>query len=150
MKINVEETEIRYIQEIVYKKSTEDDNYLMCNVLATEAEKELEKDDIYMYARKVNEGDDSYVDSYAEPIPIEVMKKHIEDSEAKGANFIVVDWHSDHSEYDIYGLKIRRESEDENAIARKKRKDHTKAVKLVEIKRLQGVIENLKKEVDGN
>jgi len=139
---------IRYKQKLVHKEITADANSLICNQLCTVKENDQELNhEIFMYAQKVN---GSYDDYYATPIPIGVMKAHIDKVEKKGANFVSIDWHCDHGEYEIHGLKLKRETKDEKERAIEKQNEINLSTKKIELKRLEGEIVRLKKEINEN
>jgi hypothetical protein len=88
---------------------------------------------------------DKWTDSEAGDIPIESMKALIQKAEDAGANFIQIDWHCDHEEYDVYGSKITRV--DEEGLKRIAEKEATRLdlVRLNEIKTLKKRLEKLEK-----
>jgi len=142
------DVDIRYTQKLAHKQSTMDANWLICDKLATIKEKDQElNNEIFMYASKVL---GSYNDYYATPMPIDALKAHIDKVEEKGANFISIDWHCDHREYEITGLTIERETKSEKERAIEDQRLINLSTKKIELKRLEGEIIRLKKEIGKN
>ena len=100
-------------------------------------------------SRDRKEGDvdvytDSNTNSDAIDIPIEDMKALIQKAEDAGANYIQIDYHCDHEEYDIYGSLITRPTEEEVAKRVSEEKKIFEKQKQDAIKRLQYQIVQVK------
>jgi len=110
----------------------------------------LTKDEIKRYEND-DEGIDVYPDSYtnaeSKDIPIEWMKKLIEKAEKAGANYIQIDYHCDHEEYDIYGSLITRKSDEEVEKYKKDKSVSEKMKVLGYIRALEVELEKLKKSI---
>ena len=95
-----------------------------------------------------NDGGDVYTssdtDSEARDIPIEDMKALIQKAEDAGANFIQIDWHCDHDEYNIYGSLITRATDEENADYEEAQVIKKQLEKEREIKQLEAKLLKLK------
>ena len=105
---------------------------------------EIERDDEHC---DVDVYTDSYTDADSKDILIEDMKALIKKAEDAGANYIQIDYHCDHEEYEIYGSLITRATEDE--INEKKRKEAvSEKMKICEqIRGLEAKLEELKKQL---
>tara|TARA_R110000796_G_scaffold248124_1_gene374528 strand:- start:7943 stop:8353 length:411 start_codon:yes stop_codon:yes gene_type:complete len=86
----------------------------------------------------------SDTDSEAGDIPIEDMKALIQKAENAGANYIQIDWHCDHEEYDVYGSRISRKSKEELDKYKKNKSDSKKLEKIARIETLEAEIKRLK------
>jgi hypothetical protein len=82
----------------------------------------------------------------AEDIPIELLKEMIEKAEKAGANYIQVDWHCDHGEYDIYGYNITRFTKEQEEAREKVERVGEKMKISGKIRNLEAQIEELKKQ----
>ena len=131
--------EIKVKVDTVYYESSEELVQLMNQYFMTESEKQNDGDEVDIYV------DVNFERSDALPIPIGVMKQMIQDAEDKGANFICVDYHCDHIEYDIYGLKIERLDEVEVKKLNKQAEIKAETERLAKIDRLQQQIKRLSK-----
>lgn len=47
------------------------------------------------------------------PVKIETLKKMLSELEDKGCNYVSIDYHCDHIEYDIFGLDVHSSTEKE-------------------------------------
>lgn len=94
---------IKLKREIVFEQSSDELYSKHLEAFATEEELEVWREDY-----ELDVVIDIDTDSEAEDIPIEEMKALIQRAEDAGANFISIDYHCDHIEYDIYGSKISR------------------------------------------
>ena len=136
----MEELEIKVKGKQIFKKSSDHLPSLGTAMFATK--EDLENNE---YVSLSFEGNDVYqTDSHI--IPIEAIKQLIEEAEASGANFVAIDYHCDHIEYDVYGFLVEKMTDTEiqivEAIKAKKEKD----AKEQEIKRLEEKIQKLKEE----
>lgn len=120
----------------VYEKTSDYLPDLEEQHFATKEERELFS---YLYVEYV---DDIYVSST--PIPIEVMKTMIEEAEAAGANFVTIDYHSDHDEYEVTGYKFERASDEDNSALELERRLADEEAKNKRIKELEEELEKLK------
>tara|TARA_R110000851_G_scaffold152826_3_gene294629 strand:- start:12 stop:359 length:348 start_codon:yes stop_codon:yes gene_type:complete len=106
--------EINLKRKIVFEQSSEE-LYDAFN------RKFLNKEEIESDNEHYNVYTDSDTDSDARDISIEDMKELIQKAEDAGANFIQIDYHCDHSEYNIYGSLITRATDEE--VNEQKRKE---------------------------
>ena len=121
---------------IVYEKSSDYLPDLEEQHFATEEERELFS---YIYVDYV---DDLYLPST--PIPIGVIKKMIEEAEEAGANFVTIDSHSDHDEYEVCGYKFERVSGEDNSALELERRLADEEAKNKRIKELEDELLKLK------
>jgi hypothetical protein len=131
--------EIKVKVDAVYYESSEELVQIMNQYFMTESEKQNDDDEVDIYV------DVNFEQSDALPIPIGIMKQMIQDAEDKGANFICVDFHCDHMEYDIYGLKIDRLDEVDVEKLNKQAEIKAETERLVKIAKLQNQINELSK-----
>jgi len=108
------------------------------NYLATT--EELSKDE---YVNIKFNGDDVYA-SDSQIIPIVELKKLIEKVENAGANFIAIDFHTDHLEYDILGYRISRMTDNEVQVVKQMKLLEKEKSKLFKIQELENQIALLK------
>ena len=133
--------EIKVNRKLVYKKSTEYINDLTSKYFATADEVANYE---YIYVDTIDKNECRVAD--AAEISIKELKKIIEKVEKTGANFIAIDFHGDHGEYDIYGFEMVRAQpkeieENDKTIA--EAKEEKKATKIAE---LQAQIDKIKSE----
>ena len=132
--------EIKLKREIVFEESSRELYSVYIEEFATKKEFKKWEDDY--------DGDaevDGYINSEASDIPIKEMKDLIQKAEDAGANFISIDYHCDHVEYDIYGSKITRIS-DGDVLKEKEKKAISEGLKKkAKIKNLEEQIAELKK-----
>lgn len=134
----MEELEIRVKAKKIFKKSS---NYLPDMETAMFASKEeLETNE---YVSLSFEGDEVYPPE-SKIIPIEAIKKLIEEAEASGANFVTIDYHTDHIEYDVYGFLVERMTETEIQIIESAKAKKGKESKEQQIKYLEEKIKKIK------
>ena len=125
-----DDLEIKISRELVYTKSTDYLDDLIVNKFATSKEK---KDNEYIYPRTIDKG---IIHLEATMVPISTIRKMLLAAENKGANFVSIDFHCDHGEYDIYGLKVKRAStevidkEEEKKLKFEKEKKQTRIIEL--------------------
>ena len=79
-------------------------------------------------------------------IPIKDMVQLVRGAENSGANFIAIDYHCDHEEYEVYGVKVERLNEPEIIDLNKKKALLTKKQNEQRIVNLQASIDKLVKE----
>ena len=136
----MEELEIKVKAKKVFKKSSDHLPSLETEKFATK--EELENNE---YVSLSFEGNEVY-QTESRIIPIEAIKQLIEEAEASGANFVAIDFHCDHIEYDVYGFLVEKMTDAEikviEALKTKKEKD----AKEQEIKRLEEKIQKLKEQ----
>jgi hypothetical protein len=96
--------EVKIEREIVFKESTENLDFLKAIDFATE--KEIVNSD-FQFTTPIDKGE-IYFDAIE--APISTIRKMLDKAEEAGANYVSIDFHCDHGEYDIYGLKISRAS----------------------------------------
>jgi len=106
--------------------------------------KEIERDDEEC---DVDVYTDSYTDSDSKDIPIEDIKALIQKAEDAGANYIQIDYHCDHEEYEIYGSHISRKTKKEVDKYNKVKSVSEKMKKMGKIRALEAELKNLKNEV---
>tara|TARA_R110000772_G_scaffold17946_3_gene50000 strand:+ start:147050 stop:147454 length:405 start_codon:yes stop_codon:yes gene_type:complete len=87
---------------------------------------------------------DSETNGESKDIPIEDLKALIQKAEDAGANFIQIDYHCDHEEYDVYGSLVTRATEGELQELVTKENEQKEKEKQARIKHLQEEIEQLK------
>jgi len=97
-----EDLEIKVNRELVFKESTEQLSDIISREFATD--EELQNSE-YQFTTNIDKGN-IYLD--ATEVPISVIRKMLNKAEKAGANYVSIDFHCDHGEYDIYGLKISR------------------------------------------
>jgi len=143
--------EIQIIRELVLRESTEELCRLKAFFFATDEEKKNdEKNHDYLYSSNINknvkiEGRGiEYCD--AVEIPINVLKDIIERAEKVGANFIALDYHEDHGEYDIYALKSNRATKADISAMKRAKNKLVKEMKANQIKQLESTLKKLKGE----
>jgi len=90
-------------------------------------------------------GDDVY-QLDARIIPLQDLKTLIEKAENSGANFVVVDYHVDHFDYNIIGFEITRMDEKEILVAESLEKAREEKNKQEQIKKLEEQMKKLKGE----
>ena len=130
--------EIKLKREIVFEGNSEELYGIFADRFSTKEERDKYEYEIDAYT-------DNDTDSEARDIPIEDMKALIQKAEDAGANFISIDYHCDHEEYDIYGSKISRIS-DIDVIKEKKKQAIAEALKKKDkIRNLEDQIAELKK-----
>jgi hypothetical protein len=136
----MEELEIKVKAKKVFDKSSDYLPSLETEKFATK--EELKNNE---YVSLSFEGNEIY-QSEARIIPIEVIKQLIDEAEANGANFVAIDYHCDHQEYDVYGFLVEKMTELEIQIVEAIKAKKNKESKEQEIKRLEEKIKKLKEE----
>lgn len=140
----MKEKEIILKRKVVFEQSSEElwGPYPWMQFLNIEEFKAWQKDklDLHIYT-------DSYTDAESKDIPIVIMKALIKKAEDAGANYIQIDYHCDHEEYDIYGSQITRATEDE--VEEQKRKERVSEKMKISgaIRGLEAKIKELKKQL---
>jgi hypothetical protein len=139
----MEEKEIVLKREVVFQKSSGElwGVYPWLDLLKEEDKNAWQDDklDLNIYT-------DSYTHADSKDIPIKEMKKLIVEAENAGANYIQIDYHCDHEEYDIYGSKITLpEPLEEEKILNKIRISKKMAL-AGKIRNLQAQIKELKRQ----
>jgi hypothetical protein len=136
----MDELEIKVKAKKVFSKSSDYLPELETAMFATK--EELETNEYVSLSFQSNE----VYQSEAQIIPISAIKQLIEEAEASGANFVTIDFHVDHLEYDVYGFLVEKMTDAEikviEALKTKKEKD----AKEQEIKRLEEKIQKLKEQ----
>lgn len=100
----IEDLEVKVTREIVFEESTDHLDSLKTDMFATKEEKETSE---YQYTTDIDNGE-VYLE--ATEVEISVMRKLLDKAEKAGGNFVSIDFHGDHGEYDVYGLKLERAS----------------------------------------
>ena len=78
-----------------------------------------------------------------DPIKIDTLRKYLDDLEAKGANYVAIDYHEDHREYELDGVHV--------SIALQKEIDeHDKEQKELEIARVESQLTVLNNRIKEN
>jgi hypothetical protein len=136
----MDELEIKVKAKKVFSKSSDYLPELETAMFATKEELETNE-----YVSLSFQGNEVY-QSEAQIIPISAIKQLIEEAEASGANFVTIDFHVDHLEYDVCGFLVEKMTDAEikviEALKAKKEKD----AKEQEIKRLEEKIQKLKEQ----
>ena len=99
-----DDLEIKVTREIVTQESSDDLGFLKVKMFAT---KEEMKSSDCQFITNIDEGE-VYLE--ATEISIDAIEGIISRARENGANFVSIDFHGDHDEYDIYGLNIERAS----------------------------------------
>lgn len=134
----MEELEIKVKAKKVFNKSSDHLPSLETEKFATK--EELENNE---YVSLSFEGNEVY-QTEARIIPIEAIKQLIEEAEASGANFVAIDFHCDHKEYDVYGYLVEKMTEAEIAVVEAIKIKKNKKFKEQQIKLLEEKIQKLK------
>lgn len=134
----MEELEIKVKAKKVFDKSSDYLPSLETEKFATK--EELENNE---YVSLSFEGNEVY-QSEARIIPIEVIKQLIEEAEASGANFVAIDYHCDHVEYDVYGFLVEKMTEQEIKILEAIKAKKNKEFKEQKIRLLEKEIQKIK------
>jgi hypothetical protein len=143
--------EIQIVRELVLRESTEELCRLKALFFATDKEKEDdEKMYDYVYTSDINknikiEGRGIEYCGAVE-MPIGILKGIIERSEKAGANFIAIEYHEDHGEYDIYALKSNRATKADISVMKRAKNKLVKEMKANQIKQLESTLKKLKGE----
>lgn len=91
----------------IVKCSEELDFELRIDVIGKEKENEIDE----------SNGDFNYIYKGKEyqnrPISIKSLRKILNELEKEGCNYLSIDYHSDHIEYDIYGLDVHESTQKE-------------------------------------
>lgn len=90
----------------VEKHSEELDFILRDEVFGTEKSDEISDTGHFNHIYKGGEYENT-------PISIESLRKILDEVEKKGCNYVSIDYHCDHIEYDIYGLDIHESTKEE-------------------------------------
>ena len=139
----MKEKEIILKRELVFQKSSGElwGAYPWLDLLSEEDRNGYVNDNL-----DLNVYTDSYTDANSKDISIKEMKKLIAEAEKAGANYIQIDYHCDHEEYNVYGSKITvPEPVEKEDIMRKVRLGKKMAL-AGKIRNLQTQIEVLKKQ----
>ena len=134
-------SEIKLKRKVVYFKSSHYlDDYKYHDFLSNDELKEYnETYDFYLDI-------DCYTNSDAGDIKISALKEFIYEAEKAGANYISIDYHCDHGEYDFYGSYIHRATDKELAEMLTKEELDAKKKKDAKIKALEEELKKLKGE----
>lgn len=135
-----EDLEIKVKSKTVFRESSDELKHLETEVFATK--EELEK---YEYVCLAFD-DKKVYQTEAGIIPIQKIKELIERAEASGANFVAIDYHCDHGEYDVYGYHVEKMSQEEIDVLEAKKAEKTKKANEGKIKELEEQIKRLKGE----
>lgn len=140
--------EIKVNRKIVFRESTDYLPDLKAQYFAT---KEEIKNADYVDISNLDKNDcsrDEKGDSFCDAVelPISILKEVIEKAEKAGANFIAVDFHCDHIEYDIYGFQVARATPAELEMEKQKSVNKKKADKEAQIQELETKLKKLKGE----
>jgi hypothetical protein len=133
-----EDLEINVKSKTVFRESSDELRHLETEVFATK--EELEK---YEYVCLAFD-DDKVYQTEARIIPIQKIKELIDKAEASGANFVAIDYHCDHGEYDVYGYHVERMSQEEIDVLEAKKAEKTKKANEAKIKQLEEQIKKIK------
>lgn len=136
---NFEDLEIKVKSKTVFRESSDEVRHLQTEVFATK--EELEKYE-YLY---LTFDDKKVYQTEAAIIPIQKIKELIDKAEASGANFVAIDYHCDHGEYDVYGYHVERMTQEEIDALEVKKAEKKKTINEAKIKELEEQIEKLKR-----
>lgn len=78
-----------------------------------------------------------------DPIKIDSLRKYLDSLEANGANYVAIDYHTDHREYELDGLHVSIASQEEIDQHRKEQND-------LEIARIENTLEALNRKIVSN
>lgn len=134
-----EELEIKVKKKLVFEESSEYLPDLEARYFATK--EEIDKTEHI----SIKTLDKTFYDACE--IPLIEMKNLVAKAEAAGANFISIDYHGDHNEYDVYGYTIERLSQAEIDADIAKKKEVEKKGKEGRIKLLEERLVKLKSEI---
>ena len=141
-----EDLEIFVDSDLCFRDSTEDLSHLISEEFSTTKEKE-EYEYVYTsFRRKSTNGIQCYTE--AAPISLNVLREKLIRAEKAGATHVSVDFHCDHNEYDIYGFKLKRTSEEDLETDKKKALENKRKTYETKIKEYENKISNLKKELE--
>lgn len=135
---------IVYEMELLSKDYSDDLNYLTSFELATK-EEYLGDNSIYCDEQDEVRNPNFHLD--AEPIPITKIKDMIKDAESVGANFVSIDWHCDHREYEVFALKLTRLTDEELKAKAIIKVETEKTITLKKIKEYEEIILKLKRDL---
>lgn len=138
----MKEKELVLKREVVFEESTEElwGSYPYLQFLTAEEFKAWKNDKL-----DINISTDTYTNAESKDIPIQWMKLMIEKAERAGANFIQIDYHCDHEEYDVYGSKLTLPTPEDEAKRKEKERKKKEAQIDSQIKRLQEQMDRLKR-----
>jgi hypothetical protein len=134
------EIEIKLKREVVFEEASDELYDVMEHYFGTKEEIEQYQESCDVIATV-----DTYTNSDSKDIPIKDMKELIQRAEDAGANFIQIDYHCDHEEYEVYGSKITRLDEEAIIKLEKKKADKAEMVRLDKIKVLKDRLAKLEK-----
>ena len=134
-----EELEIKVNRELVFEESSHELLDLKSFMFSTSEEREKAE---YIYLTDIDKGE-IYLEAIE--IPISDLREMLDKAEDAGANFVSIDYHCDHMEYDVYGLKIERASTEDVKVDKEKEEANAELVKQEEIERLEKKLGELKK-----
>ena len=133
-----DDLELKITRKLVYEKSTDELDFVITKKFATASERKKYE---CIFPSMIDDGE-IYLD--ATMVPIDIIRKMLDQAESKGANFVSIDFHCDHDEYDIYGLKVERASADKIDEARSSEMILNEARKEAEIRKLEEQIRKIK------
>jgi hypothetical protein len=136
----MDELKIKVKAKKVFSKSSDYLPSLETAMFATKEELET-NEHVYLSFQ----GNEVY-QSEAQIIPISAIKQLIEEAEASGANFVTIDFHVDHLEYDVYGFLVEKMTDAEIKVIEALKAKKEKEFKEQQIKRLEEKIQKLKEE----
>lgn len=136
----MDELEIKVKAKKVFSKSSDYLPSLETAMFATK--EELETNEYVSLKFQDNE----VYQSDAQIIPISAIKQLIEEVEASGANFVAIDFHPDHLEYNVYGFLVERMTDGEIKVIEALKANKEKRDKEEQIKLLEEKIQKLKEE----
>jgi len=132
------EEEIKVNVSSVYEESTPELYMLLQDEFISKEEKSKNE---YCYV-DLNHTDGSYCDG--QPAPIAMIKKMVEDAEAAGSTHIYIDYHCDHIEFDVYGYKLERETNEDIKAREEEEKRKVEDKKIRKIAKLEKELAELK------
>ncbi len=135
----MEDLEIKITREHYISESTEQLSNLLTEEFATSDEVKSHE---YVYTSPIDKNECRLTDTSM--ISIEALKKIINKIEATGATHVAIDYHCDHDEYDIYGFKVERASEETIRVWNEMEELKANRQKTDEIAKLEKKLESLK------
>lgn len=137
------EKEIVLKRKVVFEGQTEElwGIYPFIQFLNKKELKDYDDDILDLYIRT-----DSYTNAESKDIPIEDLKRLIQQAEDAGANYIQIDYHPDHENYEIYGSILSRPTPEEDEDRKKKERVSKQMTIAGKIRGLEEEIKKLKKE----
>lgn len=94
--------------------------------------------------REIYESKLNYLNS---PIKIETLRGFLDDLEERGANFVAIDYHTDHIEYELDGMFITEATQDEIDYHEKKDKEFELKYAKEQLANVEKTADNFRKAI---